>query len=66
MLLLLIKSFNVNGAFSFSNYRTVVSGIGFSQTLVNSFTVSLCSALVTTIIAFILAYTINNTNIPLI
>lgn len=44
-------------------YREVVQGKGFLKVLGNSFFVSSCSAALTTVIAFLLAYTIHYTNI---
>lgn len=44
-------------------YKEIVFGKGFLTTLGNSFWVSSCSAVLTTVIAFFLAYTIHYTNI---
>ena len=65
LLLILIKSFETKDAFSFANYVEVFSGKGFGEALKNSFLISALGALITTILAFIVAYTINFTNINL-
>ncbi|QCT73596.1 iron ABC transporter permease [Eubacterium maltosivorans] len=62
--LLLIKSFNVDGSFSLASYAAVLSSAGFLNALLNSFIIAGTSALVTTVIAFMLAYTVNSTNVP--
>lgn len=62
---LLYTSFQSNGAISLQNYMNVLSGKNFLQALTNSFTVSSISACVTIIIAFIMAYSVNYTNIPI-
>lgn len=61
--ILLFKSFQNNGAISFSNYAEILGTKAFIQALKNSFFVSACSALLTTLIAFLLSYTVNNTNL---
>lgn len=65
LLLILIKSFETKDVFSFANYVEVFSGKGFGEALKNSFLISALGALITTILAFIVAYTINFTNINL-
>lgn len=45
------------------NYWNVLTGKGFMQALGNSFLISSVSAVITTILAFILAYTIHYTNV---
>lgn len=62
--LLLIKSFNVDGSFSLASYAAVLSSAGFLNALAGSFIIAGTSALVTTVIAFMLAYTVNSTNVP--
>lgn len=62
MIQLLIKSVYDTGSFSFVNYAEVLTGKGFMKALGNSFLVSACSAVLTTCLAFFLAYTVNYTN----
>lgn len=63
---LLIKSFVEDGStqVTLSNYRNVLTSKGFMQALGNSFLVSAVSAVITTVIAFVLAYTVHYTNVP--
>lgn len=63
---LLIKSFILDGStgFTLANYQSVFTSKGFLGALGNSFLISSVSAVITTIIAFILAYTIHYTNVP--
>ena len=63
---LLVKSFlmDENGSVSLANYMEVLGGKGFGRAVGNSLLISSCSALITTGIAFFLAYTIHYTNIP--
>ena len=63
---LLVKSFLVDGSagLSLNNYIEVLSGKGFGRAVGNSLLISSCSALLTTVIAFFLAYTIHYTNVP--
>lgn len=60
---LLIKSFYTDGELSTASYIEVLTGKGFLKALGNSFSVSSCSAVITTCFAFFLAYTVNYTNI---
>ena len=62
MIVLLIKSFYDGGAVSMESYVEVLTGKGFVKALGHSFAVAACSAVLTTCIAFILAYTVNYTN----
>ena len=63
MISVLVKSFTGNGeATSLSHYVEVLTGRGFLRALGNSFVISICSALLATVLAFILAYTIHYTN----
>lgn len=59
-----MQSFTADGAegFTFANYTAVLTEKGFLQAAANSLLVSACSALITTVLAFILAYTIHYTN----
>lgn len=61
--MLLMQSFESQGSLSFQNYGRLLSDSKFLNAFGNSFLVSSCSALLTTIVAFLLAYTINYTNI---
>lgn len=65
MIMVLGQSFTVDGqnGITFSNYAEVLSGKGFLEALGNSLLISVCSALITTLLAFILAYTIHYTNL---
>lgn len=60
---LLIQSFYNNGGLTLNNYLQTYQTTGFMHALKNSFVVSGVSALVTVILAFIVAYTLNYTNI---
>ncbi len=50
-------------AIGLGNYKEVLTSKGFLQAVGNSFLVAGCSAVVTTILAFILAYTVHYTNL---
>lgn len=65
MIMVLTRSFTADGTagITFSNYVEVLTEKGFLQALGNSLLISVCSALVTTVLAFILAYTIHYTNV---
>lgn len=64
MLSVLVKSFTGDGAgISFDHYAEILTGRGFLKALWNSVLISVCSALTTTVLAFILAYTIHYTNL---
>lgn len=63
---LLIQSFQSQGNFFFANYIQVIGEKGFLTALQNSFLVSGLSALITTFLAFMMAYAIHYTNIPLL
>ena len=62
---LLMKSFVLDGStgFTLENYKDVVTSKGFLKALGNSFTISCISAVITTGIAFFMAYTVHYTNI---
>ena len=64
MVRILMKSFAVDGGegFTLSNYVNVLTERGFLQATANSLLVSSCSALITTVLAFVLAYTIHYTD----
>ena len=64
MISVLVRSFTGNGEpASLAHYVEVLTGKGFLRALGNSFVVSICSALLATVLAFILAYTIHYTNV---
>lgn len=64
MLSVLVRSFTGDeSVLSLSHYVEVLTGRGFLEALGNSILISVCSALFTTILAFILAYTIHYTNL---
>lgn len=61
---LLMKSLLDGQGISMSHYREVFTGRGFMGAVGNSFLIASVSALVTTLLAFFLAYTIHYTDIP--
>lgn len=62
MVQLFVKSFYDGGSFSLESYGEVLTEKGFGSALGNSFAVASASAVLTTCLAFFLAYTINYTN----
>lgn len=58
------KSFVVDGGVTLENYSSVFGEKGFLKVLGNSFLVAGTSALLTTLIAFFLAFTIHYTRVP--
>ena len=61
---LLLKSFIGTDGVTFEFYSSVLKGKGFLKALRNSFQVAGESALLTTILAFFMAYTIHYSNVP--
>ena len=61
---LLLKSFLDGGGFTLKFYESVLKEKGFLKAFGNSFKVAAVSGLLTTIMAFIMSYTINYTNVP--
>ena len=61
---LLLESFLGEAGAGISNYVEVLTGRGFLQALGNSVAVSISSALIATILAFFMAYSIQYTNLP--
>ena len=61
---LLLKSFWGEEGPTLAHYSGVIFSGGFGKVLGNSFLAASVSALITTVLAFFLAYTINYTNIP--
>lgn len=65
MIQLLLKSFTTEqGGLTLQNFKSVFTGKDFFEILRNSFGVAGLSAVLTTLLAFFLAYTIHYTNIP--
>lgn len=62
-IILLLKSFESDNGISIINYKNILLSDTFKQSLTNSVLVSTCTAFISTLIAFILSYAINNTNI---
>lgn len=62
---LLLKSFIADGSqgLTLANYKDVLTSKGFGQAVGNSFLISCTSAVITTAIAFFLAYTVHYTNV---
>lgn len=65
LILLLIKSFQTDAGTGFGNYIEIFRTKGFVTALKNSFGISALSAVVTTVLAFVMAYTINYTNLSI-
>lgn len=63
VVMLLSKSFMSEGVLGLENYKEIILSESFIECLKNSFIVSVCTAILTNFIAFILVYSINNTNI---
>ena len=64
MLSVVVKSFTGDGSgISLAHYAEVLTGRGFLRAMGNSLLISVCSALITTVLAFILAYTIHYTTV---
>ena len=61
---LLAKSVIGDHGITMEYYSSVLTGKGFLRALGNSFLVAGASALITTVIAFFMAYTIHYTNVP--
>lgn len=58
------QSLSANGSFGLENYAETLANGRFLHAFGNSFLISGASALITTILAFFLAYTVNNTALP--
>lgn len=65
LILILMKSFQGDNGITIANYVEILCGNGFLKALGNSFAISALSALITTVLAFIIAYTVNYTNLNL-
>lgn len=64
IIMLLLKSFQDDMGRAWVHYVEVFTTDGFWEAVGNSFQVAGSGALVTTVLAFLLAYTVNYTNIP--
>ena len=62
--MLLLKSFQSSGGAFWTHYIEVFTRSGFWSAVGNSFLAAGGSALITTVLAFLLAYTIHYTNLP--
>lgn len=58
------QSLSANGSFGLENYAETLANGRFLHSFGNSFLISGASALITTVLAFFLAYTVNNTALP--
>lgn len=63
VLQVLFKSLETGDGIGFAHYADVFAGSGFWQALSNSFLIAGASAALTTVLAFLLAYTVNMTNL---
>lgn len=63
MLMILQKSFVGNEGFTLDFYKNILGG-AFLKIFINSVGIAMASAVITTVLAFILAYSIHFTNIP--
>lgn len=65
MVQILMKSLVLDGSagFTLANYREILGSGDFQKALGNSFLISGCSAVLTTVLAFFLAYTVHYTNV---
>ena len=61
---LFFKSFENGGGLTLNNYREVLTGRGFLAAFGNSVRISVCCGLLSTLLAFLLAYTIHYSNLP--
>ncbi len=61
--ILFVRSFETSEGFSFSNYLSVLSNTELMVSIGNSIKISSLTAVITTVLAFALAYAINCTNI---
>ena len=64
VLRLFAKSFWGDNGWTWEYYRSVLTGKNFGQALANSFQVSAVAALLSAMIAFVMAYAVHYTNIP--
>lgn len=64
MFMILQKSLIGNEGFTLEFYKNILAGKAFLKIFANSVGIAMASAIVTTILAFILAYSIHFTNLP--
>lgn len=64
MLTILMKSFMGKEGFTLEFYHNIIAGGKLKEAFINSSWISLAAAIITTFLAFILAYSIHFTNIP--
>lgn len=66
MILVLVKSFTTaKGVVTFQNYIAILGEPDFLTSVTNSLKVSAVAALISVVLAFLLSYTVNCTNLPL-
>ncbi len=61
---LFFKSFENGGGLTLGNYLEVLTGRGFLTAFGNSIRISVCTAALSTLLAFLLAYAIHYSNLP--
>lgn len=64
MVIILKSSLTADGGFSGANYADILCSSKFWKAMLNSCGISLLSAVLTTCLAFVIAYTVNFTRIP--
>lgn len=64
IVMMLFKAFQQNGVISVQNFVDVLTGNNFFKALGNSFLVSAATGVITVLLAFLLAYAVNMTNLP--
>ena len=63
LLFLLVQSFIGDSGYGISNYLSLFASSGLSTAILNSVKISLLTAVITTVLAFIFAYTVNVTRV---
>ena len=63
-LVLVIRSFRADEAFTFANYVTVFKNPAIVTSMINSFIVVIPATIISTILAIVLAWIVSRTNIP--
>ncbi|RKD27170.1 iron(III) transport system permease protein [Caminicella sporogenes DSM 14501] len=63
LVMLFLRSFRIEKGFGFSNYISIIREKEVILAILNSIKISFTTAIITTILAFIMAYTVNCTNI---
>ena len=64
MVMILGKSFFGNSGFTLEFYQNMFQGKNFGRIFGNSVAIAMLSAAITTVLAFVLAYSIHFTNLP--